>query len=284
MRFACFVLAGVALLTVVWDAPRMCSPGFRTLLSAVALLVALPVASSAQLNSDPARPSAQPLTPVSTSRAARPVSLFAAEQLGDELMAQHRYQAALEMYSRVPAPSAKLWARMGVAYEMLFGFESAVRCYKESLRLDPDNARTINDMATALDQLGEHVQAEQLYRKALRQAPDSAIYLRNLGTNLLVQHQIEYGSEAYRQALALDPHIFDDQSNPAMMLTAAQNADVNYARARSCAQAGITNCALGYLRKALQENSEIGKRLAEDSDFAALRNDPSLQQLLASQK
>jgi tetratricopeptide (TPR) repeat protein len=262
----------------------MRSPGFGISISTLALLVAFPAASPAQLNLSSTAGKIEPSVSDSGPAAKLPVSLFAAEQLGDQLMAQHRYQAALEIYSRVPAPTAKLWARMGVAYQMLFGFESAVHCYKEALRLEPNNARAMNDLATALDQLGEHADAEEFYHKALRLTPDSAIYLKNLGTNLLAQHLLDDGSEAYRQALALDPHIFDNQSNPAMTLTSAQNAEVNYARARSCAQAGLTDCALSYLRRALQESSGIRNRLAGDSDFAALRSQPPLQQLLAEQK
>jgi tetratricopeptide (TPR) repeat protein len=252
--------------------------------SIFALCLAIPAASTAQLNTNSAGESFRPAVAGSISATTRPVSLFAAEKIGDELMAQHRYQAALEIYSRVATPTAMLWARMGVAYQMLLGFDSAIRCYKEALRLDPNNARILNDAATALDQVGEHTQAEQLYRRALRSAPGSAVYLKNLGTNLLAQHQFEDGSEAYRQALALDPHIFDDHDNPAMMLTTQQNAEVNYARARSCAVAGMEDCALSYLRKAMQENSAIDKRLADDDDFAALRDSPGLQQLLAEQR
>jgi tetratricopeptide (TPR) repeat protein len=214
----------------------------------------------------------------------RPLSLPAAERLGDQLMEQHRYQAALEIYSRVQAPSAKLWARMGNAYQLLFSIDIAVRCYKEALRVEPDNPRNLNNLATALDQLGEHVQAELLYRRAISLAPDDAIYRKNLGTNLLAQNDIQKGTEAYRQALAIDPHILDNRSDQAMILSSAQNAEINYARARSCAQAGNTDCALDYLRKALQEGSATKKRIAGDVDFQAMRNDPGLQQLLAGQK
>ena len=63
------------------------------------------------------------------------------EQLGNQLMKQHRYQAALEAYQRVPVRSAKLWSSMGIAYQLLSDFNDSVRCYKESgSELDPQNA------------------------------------------------------------------------------------------------------------------------------------------------
>ena len=254
------------------------------LLPALALLVAPPVASQNQLTPNPANRTNQPAISASAPAGVRPISLLAAEQLGDQFMAQRRYQAALEVYSRVRSPSAKLWVRMGIAYQLLFGLDSAVRCYKEAIKLEPDNPRDLNDLATALDQLGEHGQAELLYRKAISLAPDSAIYRKNLGTNLLAQSEFQEGSEVYRQALALDQHVLDNHSDPAMILPPAENAETNYARARSCAQAGITDCALAYLRKALQEGSATSGRVAADNAFEFLRNNPALLQLVSEQK
>jgi tetratricopeptide (TPR) repeat protein len=254
------------------------------LLSALVVLVALPVASQSQLSPNPANRTSDPSAPALAAAAPPPISLLAAEQLGDQLMAQRRYHAALEVYSRVSVPSAKLWARMGVAYELLFGLDRAVECYQKALKLEPNNARDLNDLATALDQLGEHDQAERLYRRAIILNPDSAVYSKNLGTNLLAQHEFRKGLEAYRRALALDPHVLDDHNDPAMILPSAENAETNYARARSCAQAGITDCALDYLRKVLREGSVTAKAIASDSDFGALQNDPALRRLLDEQK
>ena len=202
------------------------------------------------------------------------------EKTGDWLMSQHRYQTALETYQSALTPSAKLWSRIGIAYQSLLDPNDAVRCYKESLKLEPENPRVLNDMATAYDQLGDHRQAERLYRKAIQLVPTSAIYFKNLGTNLLAQHKFDRGSEAYAHALSLDSTIFDKSNNLLMVLPAGDNAEANYARARSCAQAGQKDCALAYLTKALNEGSASPQRIAADGQFNALRNDPALQYLL----
>jgi len=254
------------------------------LISALALLVALQVASPAQSIPN-TRNNGTLLTDQSSPQTEVPsVSLLAAERVGDLFMAQGRYQAALEVYSGVPSPSAKLWARMGNAYQFLFSFDGAVHCYRQALKLEPNNARTLNNLATVLDQQGKHRDAERLYRKAINLAPDSAIYIKNLATNLLAQHEFQKGSEEYMKALALDPHVLDSQSNPAMILPKAENAETNYARARSCAEAGATECAVAYLRKALQEDSATRRRVAKDREFEAVLNDPALKQLLSEQK
>jgi tetratricopeptide (TPR) repeat protein len=206
------------------------------------------------------------------------------EQLGNQLMEERSYQAALEAYQRVPARSARLWSRMGIAYQLLSDFNDAVRCYKESVKLDPHNGRFYNNLATAYDQLEEHREAERNYREAIRLDPHSAVYLKNLGTNLLAQHEFAKGSEAYRQALAIDPHILDLRDNPSMALPRKDNAESNYVRASSCARASLIDCTVVYLRKALDEGSATPKKIGSDSRFQAVFNTPEVRGLLTEQR
>lgn len=252
----------------------------------LSLLVRVPAQSQSAFSSgaDSPVPLVAP-TPDKTALS-QPVhlNLAAAEIAGDSMMAAHRYQAALEIYQGVQTPTAKLWSRMGIAYQNLLDLDDAVRCYKKSLDLEPDNPRVLNDLATTYDQMQSHRRAEELYRKAIRLDPKSAVYLKNLGTNLMAQHDSERASGVYEQALALDPHIFDNQGNPSMILPIADHAETNYARARSCAQAGQKTCALTYLAKALNEGSASAKRVAGDALFDPIRKDPAIRQLLSTNR
>lgn len=69
-----------------------------------------------------------------------------------------------------------------------------------------------------------------------------------------------------------------------MILSKGENGETNFARARICAETGATECAVAYLRKALQEGSATRSRIASDKEFAAVLKDPALQQLLSEQK
>jgi hypothetical protein len=109
------------------------------------------------------------------------------EKTGDWLMAQHRYQAALETYQSALTPSAKLWSRIGIAYQSLLDPNDAVRSYRESLKLEPENPRVLNDIATAYDQLGEHRQAERLYRiGVLKHTPTLSRWIRRFSTKATI--------------------------------------------------------------------------------------------------
>jgi tetratricopeptide (TPR) repeat protein len=250
-------------------------------LPSIALLLAIPVVAQNSLISSPGINVPNTISSADNFSAA-PGQAGSGQQLGDYLMQQHRYQAALAAYESISIPSAQLWSRMGLAHEFLLAFNDAVRCYQESLRLQPNDARVMSNLGTAYDQLGNHRQAERLYRQAISVAPQNAIYFKNLGTNLLAQHEVRKGTEAYRQALALDPHVLDAHDYPAMMMPRADNAQTNYARARSCARAGQTECALNYLRKAIEEGAVTRQKVASDRDFGGMRDDPTLKQLLAA--
>ena len=263
------------------------------LLPAVAFLVALPAMLDAQFalttvrsapeNSASTHPSTRADSPATLRAQAQGVT---PELKGDLLMARQEDLAAIRTYAEVEQPSADLWNKMGIAYQMLFDFRNAARCYKESLRLEPSSIRALNNLATVDDSLKDFSAAERLYEKDLRLYPRSAQILKNLGTNLLMQHQYGRGSDAYRQALAIDPHIFDSQSGPSIdaPAPAQERGAENYFQARSCASARLTDCALTHLRAAFNEGSATLQRVANEDDFDALRENPEFQSLLAEQK
>ncbi len=209
-----------------------------------------------------------------------------AEQEGDTLSAHQRYQAAIAAYSKAPEMTAEIWNKMGINYQMMFNSKDALRCYKDSLQLDPRNPQVLNNLATVYASLKDYGQAERLYRKALKYDPHSALILKNLGTNLLAERRYNKGWGAYPQALAIDPQIFSDRGTPSVQDPSSiqERGAMNYYMAAGCARAGETACALQYLRMALDEGFTTRKKVASDSEFASLRDNPAFKQLLAEQQ
>jgi hypothetical protein len=56
---------------------------------------------------------------------------------------------------------------------------------------------------------------------------------------------------------------------------------MNYYMALGCARSGYTDCALSYLRAALDEGFISRKKVAEAAEFASLRENPGFKQLMA---
>jgi tetratricopeptide (TPR) repeat protein len=205
--------------------------------------------------------------------------------MGDTLMARQRYQAAIEAYRKGPTDSAILWNKMGIAYQLMFNQQEAMRCYEKSLRLDPRSSSVLNNLGTIYDSLKELPTAERLYRKALKYDARSALIHKNLGTNLLAQHKYKKGWEVYKTALTIDPHIFEHSAAPRIEnpASAEDRGAMNYYMAKGCVRAGMNDRAIEYLRLALNEGFTNPKKIVADNEFAGLRGIPAFEQLLASQ-
>ncbi len=207
------------------------------------------------------------------------------EDVGDSLMAHQRYQAAIEAYKKAPRTSADAMNKMGVAYQLMFNQDEALRCYQASLKLKPHNAIVVNNIATIYVSMKQYGNAERMYHKALKIDPKSALILKNLGTALLANHKYKKGWEVYQQALSIDPQIFDHNNsvrieNPASI---QDRGAMNYYMAKGCVRAGKHDRAIEYLRMALNEGFTNPKKIIEDNEFAALRDEPAFQQMLAAQ-
>ncbi len=118
-----------------------------------------------------------------------------------------------------------------------------------------------------------------MYRKALKLDPHSALILKNLGTNLLAEHKYNKGWEAYQQALAIDPQIFSDHGAPSVEnpSNVQERGAMNYYMAAGCARAGYTDCALQYLRMALDEGFTTRKKVANRQRVRQPARQPRLQ-------
>lgn len=198
-------------------------------------------------------------------------------------MARQAYQAAIRDYAAVTQPSAALWNKMGIAYQMLFDINDSAQCYKEALKLEPGNFRALNNLATVQDALHDFGAAERNYKRALRLDPRDAQILKNLGTNLLMQHEYGRGSDAYAEALAINPHVFDPSTGPSIDEPAPkiEHGTESYFQAETCARARLTDCAISHLRAAFSEGSATFKRVVNDYDFASLQGNPEFDRLLA---
>jgi tetratricopeptide (TPR) repeat protein len=258
----------------------------RRLLLCFPLLASLAMGQSVVAQT-PTQPSAQNPATALPQPAAAPASVPATpEDLGDTLMAEQRYQAAIEAYKKGPRDSATLYNKLGIAYQMMFNVNEALRCYQASLKLDPGNAQVMNNLGTVFDSQRLYGAAEKMYRKSLKIQPKSAVTEKNLGTALMAQHKYKKGVEAYQIALALDPMIFENKNSPKIdnPSSTKDRGAMNYYMAKSCVRAGMNARAIDYLRLALNEGYTNPSKIIADLEFASLRGIPAFEELIAAQR
>lgn len=204
------------------------------------------------------------------------------EMQGDILMANRRYVEAINAYMLAPSDSSVVWNKIGVAYHHLYAFGEAKKYYQQALKLNPKYPEALNNLGSVYYEEKNYHRAEKYYRKSLKYAPDSAVTYSNLGTAYFAEKKYERGLDAYQKAMSIDPEVFERNSPSKIEHQGppGQRATLSYYLARTYAQAGNTDKAIEYLRKAFACGFKDRKKLMEDQEFSALRKTPQFQQLL----
>jgi tetratricopeptide (TPR) repeat protein len=216
---------------------------------------------------------------------ASPVPSMTPEQRGDLSMARQQYLAAIDAYRQAPVNAVTL-NKLGIAYHHLFALDEARKEYEKALLIRPNYPEAINNLGAADFARGDYKGAIRLYRKAFKLMPHSAVISANLGTAYFARRKYASGLEAYQTAFSLDPTVFGPDSPQIITgaTTAEERARQDYCIAELFAEAGKTEVALDYLRKALNSGFRDRNRIMQDTDFAQLRKTPEFAQLMVEEK
>ena len=225
--------------------------------------------------------SADKTTPEKTAKSLTP------ELRGDIFMARKMYREAIESYQQGPQNSAVIANKTGIAYHQLLDFESAGKLYQRSIKLNPKYAEAINNLGTIYYARKSYRRAVSQYRKALTLMPDSASFLSNLGTAYFARKNYAEAFTTYQKALALDPDVFEHRGTAGVLLlerSVDERAKFHYYLAKGYAQAGQTERAIQYIRKALEEGFKEREKFQKEPEFASLRDNDEFKQLMATEQ
>jgi tetratricopeptide (TPR) repeat protein len=218
-------------------------------------------------------------TPADPSKALTP------EVRGDILMARKMYREAIEKYKEGPDDSPTLANKIGIAYHQVLDLDTAKKYYERAIKLKPDYAEAINNLGTIHYANRSFRRAITDYTKALRFNPDSASILSNLGTAYFARKNYELAFATYQKALEIDPEVFEHRNTAGVLLqerTVDERAKFHYYLAKTYAKAGMTDRALLYIRKSLEEGFKDRDKFRQDPEFAALRDNVEFKQLLST--
>jgi tetratricopeptide (TPR) repeat protein len=223
--------------------------------------------------------------PTSTDKTAPsdPAKFLTPEVRGDILMARKMYREAVEKYQEGPADSPILANKIGIAYHQMLQIDTAKKYYERAIKLNPQYAEAINNLGTIHYARKAYRRAITQYNRALRLTPDSASILSNLGTAYFARKNYELAFATYQKALVLDPEVFEHRSSHGVLLqerSVDERAKFHYYLAKTYAKAGMTERAILYIRKALEEGFKERDRFKQEPEFAALRDNAEFKQLM----
>ena len=209
------------------------------------------------------------------------------EMRGDIFVARKMYREAIEVYQTGPKDSAVLANKTGIAYHQLQDFADAKKNYERAVRLNPQYAEAINNLGTVFYAQKSCRRAITQYKRALRFTPESASILSNLGTAYFARKNYTEAFATYQKALEIDPQVFERRSSQGVLLqerSVEERAKFHYYMAKTYAKAGMTDLALLYIRKALEEGFKEREKFTKDPEFAGLKDNPEFKQLIATEQ
>ena len=209
------------------------------------------------------------------------------ELRGDIYMARKMYREAIESYKSGQPENAVLVNKTGIAYHQMMDLDTAKKCYERATKLNKQYPEALNNLGTVYYAKKSYRRAISQYQKALRLSPDSASIWSNLGTAEFARKKYDEAMKDYEKALSLDAEVFEHHSSAGVLLqerTVEERAKFHYYQAKLYAKKGMNDRALLYLRKALEEGLKDRDKVMDEPDFAALRELPEFQELLATQQ
>lgn len=238
---------------------------------------------AAALNSSPA----QAIPDKSGAAVQPPAPALSSETRGDIFMAEKKYREAVEAYREGAASNAVAQNKLGIAYHQLNQLDNARKAYERAIKMKPDYMEALNNLGTIYYARKSYRRAISSYNRALRVAPNeprAAVTYENLGRVWFNRKDYARARECLQTALKLDPDVFQHHGEVGQVLeetSIEERATYHFYLAKLYATSGRNDLALRYLRKALEEGFKQKKALAEEPDFAALKDLPEFQELLS---
>lgn len=199
------------------------------------------------------------------------------------LVVHGRYADAIEAYRRIRPQTARLYNKIGIAYQRMEKDDEAIANYGQATRLDRKFAAPYNNLGTVYFHEKDIKRAKQLYKKSIKLDAATAPFWSNLGAVYMEERKYSDGAEAYEKAFLLDPEIFQDMALNGIEQNAspAELAKIYLTFAEIYAHAGMKVEAMLYLHKALQEGFNDRTKLQQDQQLATLRGTPEFDQIVA---
>jgi tetratricopeptide (TPR) repeat protein len=211
------------------------------------------------------------------------------EMRADLFMARKQYEEAIKAYHTVlidEPRNAKVLNLVGMAYQQIGNGEQAEHFYKLAAHADKTDSNALNNLGTVEYAEERYGKAIKYYRQAIGKGNAPATVYTNLGYAYCGVKEYPKAMQVFAQALAIDPEVFDHKGTTGSILQQRSAADpgaVHFMLAKSYAKIGDAERAARYLKMARDEGYKEFRAAGKDPDFATVIKDPRVQEVLQVQ-
>ncbi len=211
------------------------------------------------------------------------------EMRADLFMARKEYEEAVKAYKTVlidDPHNAKVLNFVGMAYQQIGDGEQAEHYYKLAVRADKKDTNALNNLGTVEYSEQRYGQAIKYYRKSIARGNAAATVYTNLGYAYCGVREYPKAMVVFAQALALDPEVFDHKGTAGSVLQQRSSPDpgaLHFMLAKSYGRIGDAERAARYLKMSRDEGYKQYRTAESDPDFARVIKDPRVQEALQVQ-
>jgi tetratricopeptide (TPR) repeat protein len=212
-----------------------------------------------------------------------------AQMRADLFMARKQYDEAIKAYQAVlidDSHNAKALNSLGMAFQQIGNGDQAEHYYKLASRADKTDSNALNNLGTVEYSEQRYGKAIKYYRQAIAKGNALATVYSNLGYAYCGMKEYLKAMAVFSQALALDPDVFEHKGNSGSVLqqrTAPDPGSLHFILAKSYAKIGDAERAARYLKMARDEGYKGFRSSENDPDFAKVIKDPRVQEVLLVQ-
>jgi tetratricopeptide (TPR) repeat protein len=202
------------------------------------------------------------------------------EAAGDDFRNKKLFSEALDRYRLALKNGqnvARLHNKAGITELSMFRYDDAKKDFDRATRQDRNLAEARNNLGVAEFLTHNLRGAVGQYKRAIVLNGNVASFHSNLGTAYFDLKDFRKANAEYAAALKLDPTIFEHSSKVGASLhlgSPADRARFFHMVAKMYATSGDLDHCITYLKKAMEEDSQVVKEVQKEREFDTFRSDP----------
>jgi tetratricopeptide (TPR) repeat protein len=225
-----------------------------------------------------------------TKAAMQAMTVAELEKAGDECRIQKDYDQALKYFRealRKDKKNAKLYNKAGLAELQNNQLKEARADFMKATKYNRQYPDALNNIGAVYYVERKYGNAARYFKKALALDETRAPFHVNLGAAWFAQNEMDRAIREYVRALELDPEVLQRQSKvgvTAQITSQEERAKHDYMLAKVYAKLGIVDDCLVCLRNAKENGYRELNNVYKDEDFASVRQDARLAEIVPPPK
>lgn len=213
------------------------------------------------------------------------MSITQLEATGDTARTNKDYVEAIRCFEtaiRKDNKNARLYNKLGLSYLKAGKLPEARLNFQKASKRNSKYADAINNLGAVEYMNKRFGAAAKQFKKAVALDETKSTFHVNLGATWFAQKKLDRAFAEYERALELNPDALSTSNSgvQAQIASPEERARYAYMLAKIYAKRGETDECMRSLRKAKEEGYKELANVYKDAEFASLRNDPRLGEIV----